>query len=116
MIKTPDGPRSDTNLIGTPNRKVEGLDKSTGRAVYTDDIQLPGMLHGKILRSPHPHARIVSIDTSEAERLEGVHAVVTGRDMETTYGIIPLDAGRVSPLRRPGALHRRRGRGRGGRG
>lgn len=89
MIKTPDGPRSDTNLIGTPNRKVEGLDKSTGRAVYTDDIQLPGMLHGKILRSPHPHARIVSIDTSEAERLEGVHAVVTGRDMETTYGIIP---------------------------
>jgi CO/xanthine dehydrogenase Mo-binding subunit len=76
-------------LIGTPRRKIEGLDKSTGRALYTDDIQLPGMLHGKILRSPHPHARIVSIDTAEAEALEGVHAVVTGRDMPTEYGIIP---------------------------
>jgi 4-hydroxybenzoyl-CoA reductase alpha subunit len=70
-------------------RKVEGLDKSTGRAIYTDDIVLPGMLHAKILRSPHAHARISAIDTSEAEALEGVHAVVTGRDMPTTYGIIP---------------------------
>jgi 4-hydroxybenzoyl-CoA reductase alpha subunit len=70
-------------------RKVEGLDKSTGRAVYTDDIVLPGMLHGKILRSPHPHARIVSIDTRRAEALEGVHAVITGQDMATPYGIIP---------------------------
>ena len=78
-----------TNLIGTRMRKVEGLDKATGRALYTDDIALPGMLHGKILRSPHPHARIVSIDTSEAEALDGVHAVVTGRDMPTAYGIIP---------------------------
>ena len=70
-------------------RKVEGLDKSTGRAVYTDDIALPGMLHGKILRSPHPHARIVSINTAGAEALEGVHGVITGRDMPTAYGIIP---------------------------
>jgi 4-hydroxybenzoyl-CoA reductase alpha subunit len=80
---------SDLKLIGTPMRKVEGLDKSTGRAVYTDDVVLPGMLHGKILRSPHPHARIVSIDTSEAERLDGVHGVITGQDMPATYGIIP---------------------------
>jgi 4-hydroxybenzoyl-CoA reductase alpha subunit len=76
-------------LIGKPQRKIEGLDKSTGRARYADDISLPGMLHGKILRSPHPHARIVSIDTAAAEALEGVHGVVTGRDMPTTYGIIP---------------------------
>ncbi len=89
MIKPSDNRKSDLKLIGRPMRKVEGLDKSTGRAVYTDDIVLPGMLHGKILRSPHPHARIVSIDTSEAEALEGVHAVVTGRDMATAYGIIP---------------------------
>jgi len=81
--------KSDLNLIGKPQRKIEGLEKSTGRAVYTDDIQLPGMLHGKILRSPHPHARIVSIDTSAAAAVEGVHAVVTGRDMPVTYGIIP---------------------------
>ncbi len=76
-------------LIGKPQRKIEGLEKSTGRAVYADDVRLPGMLHGKILRSPHPHARIVSIDASAAEALEGVHAVVTGRDMPVAYGIIP---------------------------
>lgn len=81
--------KSDQRLIGTPQRKVEGLAKSTGRAVYTDDVALPGMLHGKILRSPHAHARIVSIDTAQAEALDGVHAVITGRDMPVTYGIIP---------------------------
>jgi 4-hydroxybenzoyl-CoA reductase alpha subunit len=81
--------KSDNVLIGTNMRKVEGLAKSTGRAVYADDVTLPGMLHGKILRSPHPHARIVSIDTSKAEALAGVHGVITGRDMPTTYGIIP---------------------------
>lgn len=81
--------KSDFTLIGRSQRKIEGLDKSTGRAVYTDDIRLPGMLHGKILRSPHPHARIVSIDTSRAEALEGVHGVVTGADMPVAYGIIP---------------------------
>jgi 4-hydroxybenzoyl-CoA reductase subunit alpha len=84
-----DKTKSDKRLIGTPMRKVEGLAKATGRAVYTDDVILPGMLHGKILRSPHPHARLISIDTSAAEALPGVHAVITGRDMPTTYGIIP---------------------------
>jgi 4-hydroxybenzoyl-CoA reductase alpha subunit len=81
--------KPDLRLIGHPRRKIEGLDKSTGRAVYTDDIHLPGMLHGKILRSPHPHARIVSINTAAAEALDGVHGVVTGADMPTPYGIIP---------------------------
>ena len=83
------GAESGLSIIGRPMRKVDGLAKATGRARYTDDIRLPGMLHGKILRSPHPHARIVAIDTSRAEALEGVHAAVTGRDMATTYGIIP---------------------------
>jgi len=78
-----------TAVIGSGMRKVDGLEKSTGRAVYTDDVTLPGMLHGKILRSPHPHARILSIDTSRAETLDGVHAVITGRDMPIQYGIIP---------------------------
>lgn len=76
-------------VVGGRLRKVDGLDKSTGRAQYTDDIALPGMLHAKILRSPHPHARIRSLDTSRAEALEGVRAVVTGRDMPVRYGIIP---------------------------
>ncbi|GMV07732.1 MAG: carbon-monoxide dehydrogenase large subunit [Gemmatimonadota bacterium] len=76
-------------MVGKSQRKIEGLEKSSGRAVYTDDLQLPGMLHGKILRSPWPHARILSLDTSAAEALEGVRGVVTGRDMPVTYGIIP---------------------------
>ena len=80
---------SDFKAIGTRMRKVDGLAKAMGQAKYTDDLQLPEMLHGKILRSPHPHARIVSVDTAAAEALEGVHAVITGQDMPVTYGIIP---------------------------
>jgi CO/xanthine dehydrogenase Mo-binding subunit len=76
-------------VIGQRMRKVDGAGKVTGTAVYADDIVLPGMLHAKILRSPHPHARIVSIDTSKAEALPGVHAVVTGADMPEPYCIIP---------------------------
>jgi 4-hydroxybenzoyl-CoA reductase subunit alpha len=76
-------------VIGSRLGKVDGIAKSTGRALYTDDIALPGMLHGRILRSPHAHARILSIDTSEAEAMEGVHAVVTGPDMPEKYCIIP---------------------------
>ena len=83
------GGGSGFRLIGKPQRKVDGLAKATGKAAYTDDISLPGMLHGKILRSPHPHARILSIDASRALALEGVHAVITGRDMPVRYGIIP---------------------------
>ncbi|MEE2668751.1 MAG: xanthine dehydrogenase family protein molybdopterin-binding subunit [Gemmatimonadota bacterium] len=62
---------------------------STGQAQYTDDLVFPGMLHGKILRSPYAHARIISIDTKKALALDGVHAVITGRDMPEKYGIIP---------------------------
>ncbi|MET0395596.1 MAG: molybdopterin cofactor-binding domain-containing protein [Longimicrobiaceae bacterium] len=82
-----DQPR-DLNVIGTRQRKTDGLEKSVGRARYTDDIVLPGMLHGKILRSPHPHARILSIDTREAEALPGVFGVVTGSEMPIPFGII----------------------------
>ncbi len=76
-------------VLGKRNRKKEGLRKSTGAEVYTDDIVLPGMLHGKILRSTEPHARIVSIDVSKALALEGVYDVITGADLPTPYGIIP---------------------------
>jgi 4-hydroxybenzoyl-CoA reductase alpha subunit len=75
--------------LGRRNRRIEGLRKSTGKEVYTDDLVLPGMLHAKLLRSTVPHARIVSIDTSSAEALEGVHGVITGQDLPTPYGIIP---------------------------
>lgn len=53
----------------------------TGQAVFGADIKLPGLLYGQVLRSPHAHARIRSIDTSRAEALDGVHAVVTGKDL-----------------------------------
>jgi 4-hydroxybenzoyl-CoA reductase subunit alpha len=76
-------------VVGKPLRKVDGLAKATGAAVYADDIQLPGMLHAKTLRSPHAHARLVSIDVSKALALEGVHAVITGADLPINYGVIP---------------------------
>ena len=63
-------------------------EKLTGQARYASDIKLPGMLHGRILRSPHPHARILSVDTSKAERLPGVHAALTPFD---------VPEGRVAP-------------------
>ncbi len=80
---------AEFTAIGRRSRRVDGLKKSTGKEVYTDDIVLPGLLHAKILRSTEAHANIVSIDTSRAEALEGVHGVITGRDMPLAYGIIP---------------------------
>ena len=75
--------------VGRRNRKVEGLAKVTGRAVYADDLVLPRMLHAKLLRSIHAHARIVSIDATAALAKPGVHAVITGRDLPGHFGIIP---------------------------
>ncbi len=66
--------------IGKSIPRVDGFEKVTGRALYTPDINLPGMLHAKILRSPVPHARIVNIDISKAKALNGVKAVITGKD------------------------------------
>ena len=68
------------NVLGTRPIRHDGIDKVTGAARYGADINLPGMLHGKILRSPHAHARIRSIDTSKAEALPGVMAIVTSND------------------------------------
>ena len=75
------------NVIGQPADRVDGPQKVTGEAQYTADIQLPGTLWGKILRSPYPFAEIVSIDASEAKALPGVHAVLTGSDVQgVLYG------------------------------
>jgi 4-hydroxybenzoyl-CoA reductase alpha subunit len=68
------------SVIGKKVQRVEGFDKVTGEAQYIADIYLPGMLIGKVLRSPYPHARIRHIDTSKAEKLPGVRAVVTAED------------------------------------
>ncbi|MGY8758915.1 MAG: xanthine dehydrogenase family protein molybdopterin-binding subunit, partial [Planctomycetota bacterium] len=86
----PDAPWGDGfKVIGKPNRKVDALAKATGEAIYTDDISLPNMLHSKTLRSPHAHAKILSIDTSKAEALEGVYAVLVGSELPIKYGVIP---------------------------
>lgn len=71
---------AEYKVIGTSPLRHDGVDKVTGRAAYGADIRLPGMLYGAVLRSPHAHAKILSIDTSEAEKLHGVHAVITAKD------------------------------------
>src|SRR5712692_11271187 len=67
-------------VIGTRPVRPDGVDKVTGRAVYGADVQLPRMAHGKVLRSPHAHARIRAIDTRKAAALPGVRAVATAAD------------------------------------
>jgi CO/xanthine dehydrogenase Mo-binding subunit len=68
-------------VIGTRPIRHDGVDKVTGAAMYGGDVRLPGLLFGKVLRSPHPHAKILSIDTSEALKLDGVRAVATADDL-----------------------------------
>ena len=67
--------------IGKNTIRPDGADKVTGRAQYSSDTTMPGMIWGHVLRSPHPHARILSINTKKAEKLEGVKAVVTSDDV-----------------------------------
>ena len=71
-------------VVGTRPVRHDGADKVTGRALYGADLQLAGLRHGAILRSPHAHARIKSIDTSKAEALPGVKAVVVSTDLPDT--------------------------------
>ena len=81
---------TDFSIIGKPVALVDSAGKTTGQGKYTDDITVPGMLIGKILHSPYPHALIKKIDTSRAEALEGVVTVVTGPDAPNKYGILPV--------------------------
>ncbi|MFQ5522043.1 MAG: xanthine dehydrogenase family protein molybdopterin-binding subunit [Acidimicrobiia bacterium] len=77
-------------IVGRPAPRVDALAQTTGTARYVDDISYPGMLYGKILRSPKAHARIVSIDASAAEALDGVHVVLTGADLPAGFGLLPV--------------------------
>src|SRR3990172_10052617 len=69
------------SLIGAPGLRAEGPDKVAGRTIYAADINIPGLLWGKVLRSPHAHARIRRIDASKALRQPGVRAVITGQEI-----------------------------------
>ncbi len=75
--------------IGKDVPRLEDPKLLAGRATYTDDVKLPGMLHAAVLRSPHPHARITRIDTSQARALPGVFAVITGEDAKELTNPLP---------------------------
>lgn len=78
------------NVIGKPLPKVDAHAKCMGQTVFADDIFLPRMLYARLLRSTRPHARIVSIDTSRAEKLPGVKSILLGRELPITFGILPV--------------------------
>jgi len=80
----------DLRVIGKSRRRVDARAKVTGQTRYADDISLPRMLYCKLLRSPHPHARITKIDASRALAHPGVHLVLTGKDVPIEYGILPV--------------------------
>src|SRR5437773_10854771 len=75
------------SYVGHSVPRVDGVDKVTGKAKFVGDITVPGMLYGKILRSPYPHARIRAIDATEAEALSGVVAVLTAADIDDLNAI-----------------------------
>ena len=74
--------KQEYNVVGTRPRRHDALDKVTGHARFSADIHLPGLLHGKILRSPHPHANIKSINTSRAQKLPGAKSIATGQEFK----------------------------------
>src|SRR5437588_5983244 len=69
---------------------VDGPEKVSGRAKYTADLVLPAMLAGRIFRSPYSHAEILDVDVSEAAKLPGVKAIVTGAQCDQTFGVLPV--------------------------
>ena len=81
---------AELRVVGKALRKVDATAKVTGATKFADDLFLPRMLYAKLLRSPHPHARIVSIDTTRAAALPGVKAVLTGKDLPIPFGILPV--------------------------
>ncbi len=79
-MNAPDPRVAGLLVVGKDVQRTDAIPKVTGAALYVADIQMPGMLHGAVLRSPHPNARIVSIDVSAARALPGVKSVITGED------------------------------------
>tara|TARA_B100001964_G_scaffold245575_1_gene333606 strand:+ start:15033 stop:17303 length:2271 start_codon:yes stop_codon:yes gene_type:complete len=90
-------PKTDYKVVGTRPIRHDGYDKVTGRAIYGGDMKLPGLIWGVLVRSPHAHANIKSINTSAAEASEGVMAIVTGADMpEAPSKLVDLGEGNVN--------------------
>src|SRR5262245_23520339 len=78
------------DVIGKSRRRVDGRAKVTGALRFADDLSMPRMLHAKLLRSPHPHAIIESINVEKAKKHPGVHLVLTGKDFPVPFGIMPV--------------------------
>src|SRR5437899_2795430 len=89
-VDSPKANRNDLRVIGFPRRRVDARAKVTGQTRFADDIFLARMAYCKLLRSPHPHARIRKIDTSRAAVHPGVYLVLTGKDVPIQYGILPV--------------------------
>ena len=77
------------SVIGKPLRKIDAMAKCAGETVFADDLNLPRTIYAKLLRSPHPHARVLGINAARALKLEGVFAVITGEDLPEKFGIMP---------------------------
>ena len=77
------------SVIGKPLPKVDAMAKCAGETVYADDLNLPRTIYAKLLRSPHPHARVLGVHPERALELEGVYAVITGKDLPEKFGIMP---------------------------
>ncbi len=84
-------PKKDLKYVGKDVERIDVVEKLTGQALYTADLEFAGMLHGKVLRSPHAKARIKKIDVSKAKKLVGVHAVLTGNDLDYRVGLYLVD-------------------------
>ena len=96
------------STIGNDTPRIDAIERVTGQAKYTRDWKLPGMLFGKVLRSPHPHARLVSIDTSEAEALPGVRSVITYENAQVVWGAGSVNGGRqYNDPAKEATIHRR---------
>jgi CO/xanthine dehydrogenase Mo-binding subunit len=79
-------PVEPLKTVGRTTRRIDAVERVTGKAAYTRDVRLPGMLYARVLRSPHPHARVRSIDTSKAASLPGVQAVLTHDNAPVWWG------------------------------
>jgi CO/xanthine dehydrogenase Mo-binding subunit/aerobic-type carbon monoxide dehydrogenase small subunit (CoxS/CutS family) len=82
----PGAPVAPLKTVGHATTRIDALERVTGRAAYTGDVQLPGMLYARVLRSPHPHARIRRMDTSQAAAMPGVKAILTHENCTVVFG------------------------------
>src|SRR2546430_14430940 len=77
------------SVIGKPLRKIDAMAKCAGETIFADDLNLPRLIDAKLLRSPHPHSRVLSVNAARARELDGVFAVITGEDLPEKFGIMP---------------------------